>query len=216
MAWKVMFRGDSRHPLNDNIFANGFTKQNAAIAAPAYRGAGPGQAGDLDPVSGVCVSARFQGAALFPLKFQAWNPVPLTFIYVVCVDPATLLNTHAQQVQDSLGAKVGAQWVNPRADENENWSVQAPMWPLFAHELAADSIPAGDIISAVECTRTWSGWTWQNGGTYRLGTIYHNAGCTAPQQAIDLGREFLAKEFNSHRNNNLPNGDGGFTLAVLN
>lgn len=216
MALKIMFRGDDRHPLADNIFANGFYKRNLAIPAPVYM---PNilahRAGDLQSESGISLSSRFTGAALFPLKFEGWEPRPLTFIYVVCVEASQLLNTHARQVRDALGNIVDGQWRNPHAEANRAWSLDAPMWPLFAHEAAADSVPAGHIISAVECTRTWSGWTWRNGGIYRLGAVFHNPGCTAPAQQVQMGRTFLQNEVDAHQQGNLPNGVGGYTLAHL-
>lgn len=217
MASKIMFRGDSRHPINDTIFANGLTKRDASIPQPVYRGGGANMSGDLDPESGVCVSVRFQGAALFPLRFDNSDPqIMVTYIYVVLVDTDHLLNTHQQQVTDALGAKVNGRWQNPDSANNAAWSTDAPMWPLFAHEMAVNSVAAGNILSAVECTRTWTGNDWTFGGTYRLGTVYHNPNCTVTGAFLTSGRNFLANEVNNHRNSALPNGVGGFTLAALN
>jgi hypothetical protein len=214
MTGKVMFRGDSRHPVNNNIFAQGFTKQDPTIPDPVYRSGGANMAGDLDPVSAVCVSVRFQGAALFPLKFDNTNPRITTYIYAVYVDTDDLLNTHMKQVTDALGQKIGQTWQNPDSADNAVWSTDSPMWPLFAHEMAANDIPPGHVISAIRCDRTWNGADWSFGGTYRLGSLFHNPGCSAPQVFVDIARSFLGGEFSQHRNGALPSGMGGFKPAV--
>ena len=214
MTGKLMFRGDSRHPTTDNIFTNGFDKQDPSFADPAYRSGGANMSGDLDPVSGVCVSVRFQGAALFPLKFNATNPRVTTYIYAVYVDTDDLLNTHQLQVRDSLGQNVNGQWQNPNSENNAAWGMNSPMWPLCAHEMAVNSIPVGHIISAIRCDRAWTGAYWALGGTYTLGSIYHNLGCNAPAIFVQLARNFIGGEYTSHRNSPLPNGVGGFQLST--
>jgi hypothetical protein len=217
MSGKVMFRGDDRHPVTNNIFTNGFTKRGdpTVFPDPVYRSGGTNKAGDLDPQSGVCVSVRFQGAALFPLKFDATDPAVTTYIYAVYVDTKDLLNTHQLQVMDALGQKVGGQWQNPKSARNANWSTKAPMWPLFAHEMAVNDIPAGHIISAIKCDRNWTGQDWTFGGTYQLGTLFHNPGCNAPETFIDAARSFLGGEFSSHSNSPLPDGVSGYNVSEL-
>jgi hypothetical protein len=214
MSGKVMFRGDSRHPTNDDIFTDGFDKWEPGYADPVYRSAGPNMSGDLDPDSGVCVSVRFQGAALFPLKFDNTNPRINTFIYAVYVDTDDLFNTHQQQVIDALGHKSGGKWVNPDSHKNAVWSTDSPMWPLFAHEMAVNSIPAGHVIAAVPCVRHWNGSDWSFGGSYTLGAVLDNPGCNAPEPFLTLAREFLTGEVTNHSNSPMPGGDSGFHISA--
>jgi hypothetical protein len=225
MQLRVMFRGDDRHPVEGGIFASGFTKWDPLRPAPFYRRRTDlPVAGDLDPESGVCVSARFEAAAMFPLKRDAGSARLISFIYVVLVDFETLLNTHGLQVRDALGerarrrvgGRVTTQWRNEGAGYNAAHTPGlSPMWPLFAHELAADSIPAGQVISAIRCTRTWTGEDWTRGGSYTLGNTFHNPGCTAPQVFVSAARSFLGREFVNHRTKDMPGGLGGYSLANL-
>jgi len=213
---KIMFRGDNRHPTNNNIFADGFNKRDAAYPAPQYApNVQRHRAGDLVSQSGISLSSRFSGAALFPLRFNFIEPNIHSFIYVVCVESRELLNTHALQVRDALGNIVDGRWQNPHAAANQVWGLNAPMWPLFAHEMAANAVPSGQIISAVACTRTWNGVTWQTGGTYRLGNIFHNPACTAPGEIVRVARTFLQDEVNNRPHDTLPNGGGGYSLGHL-
>jgi hypothetical protein len=215
MPGRIFFRGDNRHPTQGaRIFTNGFRCRNDShwynrlgyalvIGGPRYRGGGHGVAGDLDPPTAVCVSARSSAAAYFPLKFSDDDPREDTFLYMVYVEIDDIFNTHGQQVATSLGG-VASGLTASRA-----------MWPLFAHELATRRIDAANIIAAVECRRDWSGPTWQQGGTYELGTsLLQNPNCLVASNYRTPGMQFLLGEIQNNRRARLPQGDSGYVRST--
>lgn len=201
MALKVLFRGDSRHPVNDTIFTNGFDKRTPGKAI-TYRSSNQGRAGDIVPDSAVCVSERWTGAALFPLKFSGEPDPPHGFIYIVVLDTGRLYNTHMRQVTDSL------------AGVASGLSAASAMWPLYGHELCVDNIPGGDVVGAVECRRAWAGSSFQAGGTYTLGTLFHNPSCTVDGEFKKAALTFVAGELTNHRNGTLPVGTSGYVQST--
>lgn len=195
MTIRICFRGDNRTPFApDNMFANGFSRRLQGLGPIQYRNPVPNAAGDIEPRSAVCVSARLSAAAMFPLRFNAADPtISDTFIYVVGLDAGALTNTHGMQVSDGL-AGVGA----------GNTAANA-LWPLFAHELAIPVIPANRIIAAVKCTRTWNGNDWTTGANYQLGTeVLVNYGCGISADYLNAAADFLRSEIANHRNGSTP------------
>jgi len=185
------------------MFVAGFQKRSPASAITT-RGMGPNRAGDVEPTSAVCISARISGAALFPLFLQQPAPIGPNYLYMMAIDTGRIFNTHALQVQTSLASpKLAAK-------------PAAVMWPLFAQELAVDSVAPGEIIAAVSFTRAFFGASWQNGGTYTLGsTILLNPGCTVPDDVRKAALAFLNGEISNHRaNQSLPTGSGGFHAST--
>ncbi|MDJ0805445.1 MAG: hypothetical protein QNJ78_01295 [Gammaproteobacteria bacterium] len=207
MAIKICFRGDTRTPFApDNMFANGFSRRMVGAGPIQYRRLGANRAGDIEPSSAVCVSARLGGAAMFPLRFDANDPATSdTYIYVVGLDANALTNTHGMQVQDGLaGVSAG------------NTAGNA-LWPLFAHELAIPSIPANRIVAAVKCTRTWNGANWSTGANYQLDTeVFVNYGCTLAAEYLNAAAEFLRNEVSNHRNGATPNRGSGYHPSTPN
>ena len=66
MATRICFRGDTRTPFApDNMFANGFARRMVGAGPIQYRRLGANRAGDIEPSSAVCVSARLGGAAMW-------------------------------------------------------------------------------------------------------------------------------------------------------
>jgi hypothetical protein len=204
MPYKVCFRGDSRHPTAlDRMFTAGFQKRNLALPITT-RGMGPNAAGDVEPSSAVCISARISAAALFPLFVAQPAPIGPNYMYMMAIDTARVFNTHALQVRTSLASA--------HLSANPN----AVMWPLFAQELAVDSVVAGEVICAVSFTRAFFGASWANGGTYTLGSvILTNPACTVDDTVKSKAMTFLQGEIATHRANQpLPTRAGGFHAST--
>jgi hypothetical protein len=191
MSTRIFFRGDSRAPYGQhNIFALGFVRRDLAALAPVYR-AEQDAAGDIEPDSAVCVSARISAAALFPLDVA----VGRTYIYAVALDTSAVTNTHQRQVVDGLGGVP----VNGAA----------ALWPLFAQELAIPEIPANQIIASVACDRVWNGADWPAGAVYTLHSpVASNPACTVNAQFRDAAVSFLMSEINLGNNNTPLMGNG--------
>ncbi len=216
MPGKICFRGDDRAPTDDgtptdpnrNIFRYGFRKR-APDGGIVYR-EGDEAAGDIDPHSAVCVSARFTGATMFPLRFDAGDPrVSDTWIYCVYVDVADLYETHRVQVADGLTAL--RRRLRGKREDEKDAEAAAALWPLFAHELATERVPAGDVIAAVRCTRTWRGDDWSAGEDYVLhGPVLANPACTAPAEYVAAATDFLDGELAGHAHGSSPAPDSGY------
>ena len=207
MTIRICFRGDNRTPFApDNMFANGFSRRLVGGGPVQYRRLTPNAAGDIEPASAVCVSARLSGAAMFPLKFSGADPaISDTYIYVVGIDTNALTNTHGMQVNDGL-AGVGA----------GNTAANA-LWPLFAHELAVPIIPHNRIIAAVRCTRTWNGPDWTTGANYQLDSqIMINYGCNISADYLNAAADFLRDEVANHRNEATPAMGRGYHRSTPN
>ncbi|MEK1839821.1 MULTISPECIES: hypothetical protein [Pseudomonas] len=191
MATRIFFRGDSRAPYGQHsIFALGFSRRDLTAPSPVYR-ATPNYAGDIEPDSAVCVSARISASALFPLDVA----VARTYIYAVALDTSAVTNTHKRQVEDGL-AGVAVSGVNA-------------LWPLFAQELAIPEIPANQIIASVACDRVWNGADWSAGAVYTLHSpVATNPACTVNAQFRDAAVSFLMAEINLGNNNTPLMGNG--------
>lgn len=194
MKIRICFRGDDRNP--QNIFLPGFRKRGQGSVL--YR-RGNNVAGDIEPSSAVCVSARISAAAMFPLKFDYKQPkVSDTYIYVVGIDTNRLTNTHQLQVRDGMSGL-------------SHNSAQDALWPLYAHELALPVILGNQIIAAVKCTRTWHGDNWASGAIYELHRqIIMNPGCNVPQTYFDAAIDFLQNEVANHRRGTTPKTASGY------
>jgi hypothetical protein len=205
MAGKICFRGDTRTPqAPDAMFATGFLRRQPGLGPIVYRTPTANAAGDIDPPTAVCVSARLVGAVMFPLRFTVADPaVSDTWIYMVSVDSADIFNTHKEQVLSGLQG-VGA-----------GNSANRALWPLFAHELCALRIPAGNIIGAVRCTRTWLGPAWTAGANYQLhAPIIWNGGCNVAAELHSAAVNFLQDEVDNHANGTTPTMASGYHAST--
>ena len=118
---------------------------------------------------------------------------------MVSVGTEVLFNTHERQVTDSFHG-LAAHHDPTRA-----------MWPLFAHELCTEEVPAGDVIAAVRCTRTWNGNDWTGGANYVLHEpVLLNPNCTVPLELRNAATTFINEEVANHANGSTPRPDGGY------
>lgn len=189
MKMRIVFRGDNRTPAGaDNIFGEGFKRRDLTAPKPVKRPIGANMAGDIEPTSAVCVSARITAAALFPLRFsRADAAISNTYIYVAAVDTAALTNTHQWQVIEGLKG------VHITQDPKMS------LWPLFGHELAIPEIPAEQIIAAVLCERRWRGDSWENGADYTLqAPVLFNQACRVEDDYLIPAKTFITDEVAHH------------------
>lgn len=154
----TFYRSDTRHPTNapGNIFANGFTKRNAAYQDPVLRfPLGPDASPDIVPQSAVCFTRDFKAAPLFPVSDLLTN----SWVYVIHMDTDAVYNS--QQVQweyiDGRGLLNGA----PAQDAH------MILWTMFGQERAANEVPATSIVGAVEVSRHFPQGDVFSGGAFR-------------------------------------------------
>jgi hypothetical protein len=195
---KLYFRGDSRPPAE--IFASGFEKQDQSspIAFNYYEPPNSDIVLDVVVESAVCISSRFQGAMIFPLR-SSGTYMDSHYCYLVAVDIDAVTNTHLQQVSQAL-AQVGK--LRFRAADIEEMLSTA-----FVQEAAVDSIPPEQIIGAISFSRRFLGPR----GTYTLGDYVKNPACTVPRTFVEKAETFIASEVSRFgRDQQLPSSDGGY------
>lgn len=183
MSGRILFRCDTRHPINDAIFRDGFSSwkpdkvkgNRSAWEKQIYRARTDGTAGDIESSYAVCLSQRIAGAALFPFGKRATED---GWIYAVYVDEKDVFSTHNKQIFDGyLLAQAG--------NVGEAW------WPIFAHEVAVKTVAGKQIIAAIECKRGIPGFFSLIGKTLTV-----NANCEADKQYKDLVLKLLRDEAN--------------------
>jgi hypothetical protein len=167
-----------------------------------------GKAGDIDPISAVCVTPRFSMAPLFPPKTNSLDGVETTWVYAVWV--RELYNSHARQVADGMSAIRSELAIRKKITEESDrapwggagvvdaYAEDVALWPLYAQELATKMIEAKDVICALKVKRTWKGKDWTYGCDYALDktTLVLNRRCEVAQTTISAIREFLKNEPN--------------------
>jgi len=157
------FRGDDRDPLI--VYAMGF-RTRQLHAAPIFRARIP-QAGnvqvnqfDIDPESGICLTGRPGGAAIFPLK-KAGVSVDHTFLYVVY--PRRFIRTYKiqQQARKAYDANDVLQHIDRLA---------------FAREavVPTNHVPGDRIVGCYRVARNWLGSEWSDGLTVVVGHFKPN------------------------------------------
>jgi hypothetical protein len=166
------------------------------------------KAGDIDPISAVCVTPRFSMAPIFPPKTNSLDGPELTWVYTVYV--RELYNSHARQVADGMNAIRSELAIRKKiAEESDKapwggagmvdaYAEDVALWPLYAQELATKVIEAKDVICALKVRRTWKGKDWTYGCDYTMDkdTLVFNRRCEVGKSIISSVGEFLDKEPN--------------------
>lgn len=142
------FRSDTRPSAE--MFRDGFSpREPGGIVYRLLRQ-------DVAPESAVCVTSRFDVAALFPIKTPQENPPAATHIYVVYV--RSVFNTRRVQ------ARFAARSIRDQGQEQ----VEKAKENLFADERATPSIDARDVVACITIQRSWAGADYLAGGSYNI------------------------------------------------
>jgi hypothetical protein len=213
MALKICFRGDDREPLqglptlctvaHKPIFEDGFRKRKLDMPIMFKSDNEAGLSINIESVTGVCVSGRLGGAALFPL-YEKGKPQPVgpNYMYMMAIDTKNIVNTHKLQVDIAL-MPASKPFLATQPNDVMVW--------LCADELAVDEVPTTSIIAAVGITRAFLGEDWKKGGTYTLvNSIWQNGECTVPNETRETAIKFLGQEWDTHRTDKLPSISSGF------
>jgi hypothetical protein len=195
---KLYFRGDSRPPAE--IFASGFEKQDQGSPIQFNHYEPPNSDIILDVVveSAVCISSRFQGAMIFPLR-RGSTYIDSHYCYLVAVELDAVTNTHLKQVSQAL-AQVGG----PRFGAVD---IEEMLSTAYVQEVAVDRIPPEQIIGAISFSRRFLGRL----GTYSLGAYTPNPACTVPRIFVERAETFITSETSRFgREQPLPSSEGGY------
>jgi hypothetical protein len=159
----VFYRGDDRHPVDDDIFEEGFGKQNIHSAqvgpktSPELRyPRGALNAPDIVTSTAVCVTKDFFAAALFPVD----TSILMSWIYLLDLDVSKMYNTQQRQYN----------YVRDLVKQNtiSGPGVADALWPMFGQERAVDEVEPDDIIGAVRIFRGFNGNSVLQGGQFSV------------------------------------------------
>src|SRR5262245_22828192 len=89
----VFCRGDDRHPIKQNIFAEGFSKRKPKKKREQRFPLGKEMAFDIKSSTAVCVTKDFYAAALFPVDTKVYN----SWIYLLDLDVSQMFNAQQHQ-----------------------------------------------------------------------------------------------------------------------
>jgi hypothetical protein len=187
----IGYRGDDRDP--QVIFELGFSPRDASgvvFRAAVVKDSDDARfrryefegAGDLTPANIVCVSSSLQAAALFPLPARQPSVVTppdlKSYIYVIHVEKAW--NTSYFQTLRAMTS-----WKLMQKDAKVSDDLKAAVGAtLYGREHFCKQIAGPSIIGAIECVRSFTSWTYQQGGTFRLVKFIANQGCKSPLKAL--------------------------------
>ncbi|PWY54170.1 hypothetical protein DGG96_18330 [Legionella qingyii] len=169
---RVYYRSDKRPP--EFIFKEGFSPRIKEFEADwwreaiQYRGYDNdrginNRAVDADPAVCVCMSTKFESAAIFPLNNDD------TYIYAIALPDLTQIEYVGSKGEVSLSKNPntpadnkeivvdlnGLQTVQAR-NINEFFNFSMPVsagWPLYAYEALAYRVLPRSVICAIKCTR---------------------------------------------------------------
>lgn len=138
---------------------------------------------DIIPSTAVCVTPRFAMAVVFPPKVSSGDDTPEDS-WVYAVYAREFFNTHKDQclkgmevLQKELAVRkeIAKEWIYKPLTEGsgvlDTLAEYGALWPLYAQELSAKSIPKEDIICACKVKRVWNSTVspvWSFGCKYTL------------------------------------------------
>src|SRR5689334_10109457 len=93
------YRGDSRHPIDDHIFAKGFITRDRTKSAVKDDGVAP------NPISRICFTHQLRVASLFPLPNQNNAQSESTWIYVLKIPQSEDYSDFGPQLSKLSGDK---------------------------------------------------------------------------------------------------------------
>ncbi|WP_131794951.1 hypothetical protein [Fluoribacter gormanii] len=168
---RVYYRSDKRPP--EFIFKEGFSPRIKEFEADWWREAIKyrgyvndrgidDRAVDADPAVCVCMSTKFESAAIFPLNNED------TYIYAIALPDLTQIEYVSSKGEVSLSRNHntpadnkeivvdlnGLQTVQARnINEFFNFSMPRAGWPLYAYEALAYRVLPRSVICAIKCSR---------------------------------------------------------------
>ncbi len=152
------------------------------------------QAGDILPVTAVCLTGRISIAPMFPLEEKE----QFTNIFVCYVQTKDLVNTHAVQAVTALKGMDSIKYVSEKF-------AKVAFTETYAYEMCTERVPPQQIICAIKCKRTYNAAPdWDAGCSYSLHTVNRNTNCNVPEDMKQAALKWVDEETTKHGKGDSP------------